>query len=264
MVRRFHPDGLATQGSVAINHLAEEILIHVNRAYDRLRRDLVAAGRASAMGSALMAPRGWLVGFDDALGIERRRSASASIRFLGGAVDEVVDITSDRIIAVPDGVRPPWRSSSFDDGIDALSAAPLDEDETDDLTDQVSIDSDETDEIPAVNRNAAHSDNITVLDGASYEARARILLATGANEVAQELLAAALVSYPRSRTLRSLYYVASALVALDGNQRMRATSQLEAALAHADGDGRGVATAILEQLANNAAPDLVAIKRLFS
>ena len=52
---------------------------------------------------------------------------------------------------------------------------------------------------------------------------------------AQEVLAAALVVYPRSRPLRSLYYVASAVAALDKGEVMLATSQLETALAHYDG-----------------------------
>ena len=181
-------------------------------------------------------------------------------------MDEVVDVSSDRITAIPDGVRPPWRSSSFDDGVNALAASSHDDDDApevldhaDDLTDQVTVEGDDDDEITAVDRG-----DISVLDGGIYETRARLLLANGNNGVAQELLAAALVSYPRSRTLRSLYYVASALVALDGNQRMLATSQLEAALAQADDDGRSVATAILEQLANTAPLDLAAIQRLFS
>ena len=46
------------------------------------------------------------------------------------------------------------------------------------------------------------------------------------------MLAMSLVVYPRSRPLRSLYYLASALVALSTQQQMLAISQLEAALAH--------------------------------
>ena len=48
------------------------------------------------------------------------------------------------------------------------------------------------------------------------------------------MLAAALVVYPRSKPLRSLYYVATALAALQDGEVMLATSQLETALAHHD------------------------------
>ncbi len=58
------------------------------------------------------------------------------------------------------------------------------------------------------------------------------MLAQGDANAAREVLAAALVIYPRSKSLRSLYYVATALVALADGELMLATSQLEAALAH--------------------------------
>jgi hypothetical protein len=48
------------------------------------------------------------------------------------------------------------------------------------------------------------------------------------------VLAAALVVYPRSKPLRSLYYVATALVAMQDGELMLATAQLETALAHHD------------------------------
>ncbi len=75
------------------------------------------------------------------------------------------------------------------------------------------------------------------------------------------MLAAALCVYPRSRPLRSLYYVASALTALDAGQVMLAQSQLEAALAH---DEQCVeAAAILDQLRRDGAQDYGAVRRLF-
>ena len=58
------------------------------------------------------------------------------------------------------------------------------------------------------------------------------MLGDGQSDSAQEVLAAALCVYPRSRPLRSLYYVASAMAALENNELMLATSQLETALAH--------------------------------
>lgn len=68
--------------------------------------------------------------------------------------------------------------------------------------------------------------------GDSFEVRARNLLRAGDVDDARELLAMALVVYPRSRSLRSLYYIASALVAARMGQQVLATSQLETAVAH--------------------------------
>ena len=42
LVRRHHPDLVARRGAPAITHLAEELTILSNRAYDRLRASLVA------------------------------------------------------------------------------------------------------------------------------------------------------------------------------------------------------------------------------
>jgi hypothetical protein len=60
------------------------------------------------------------------------------------------------------------------------------------------------------------------------------MLGQGDTDTAREVLAAALVVYPRSKPLRSLYYVATALAALQDGELMLATSQLETALAHHD------------------------------
>jgi hypothetical protein len=68
LVRRFHPDVVAVHRSTALTHLAEEIVIHVNRAYDRIRQSLMVEGRAAAVGAGMSAPPGWLVGFDDVAG----------------------------------------------------------------------------------------------------------------------------------------------------------------------------------------------------
>ncbi len=65
LVRRHHPDLVARRGAPAISHLAEELTILSNRAYDRLRAALVAEGRGVLVGPTLSAPPGWLVGFDD-------------------------------------------------------------------------------------------------------------------------------------------------------------------------------------------------------
>ncbi|HEX3762864.1 MAG TPA: J domain-containing protein [Kofleriaceae bacterium] len=98
--------------------------------------------------------------------------------------------------------------------------------------------------------------------GDAFEARARAMLGDGDADNAQEVLAAALCVYPRSRPLRSLYYVASAISALGKGEVMLATSQLETALAHHEDCTE--AAAILELLRRpNAPPASHEMTRLF-
>jgi hypothetical protein len=61
----FHPDLFAKYRSPAIMYMAQEVFIHVNRAYDRMRDAAVREGRAVAAGPALLPHDGWLAGFDD-------------------------------------------------------------------------------------------------------------------------------------------------------------------------------------------------------
>jgi DnaJ-domain-containing protein 1 len=160
LVRRYHPDLVARHGAPAITHLAEELTILTNRAYDRLRAAMVAEGRAVAVGSLLQQPAGWLVGLDD-------------------------------IDGAPKQSKQPAKTST--------QPLPI--------------------EVPATN---------------GPQGSARVMLSNGEADTAQEVLAAALVVYPRSKPLRSLYYVASAMAALHNNEVMLAMSQLETALAHFD------------------------------
>jgi hypothetical protein len=88
------------------------------------------------------------------------------------------------------------------------------------------------------------------------------MLGDGDAANAQEVLAAALCVYPRSRPLRSLYYVASAISALTKGEVMLATSQLETALAHHEHCTE--AAAILELLRRpNTPPASDEMTRLF-
>ena len=170
LVRRHHPDLVARRNAPAITHLAEELTILANRAYDRLRVALVAEGRATSVGPALNPPPGWLVGFDDI-------SSTGSI------------------------MRARFAQSLHNGG----NAPPVEA-------------------LPQVSS--------PVHGGEAFELRARAMLGDGDADNAQEVLAAALCVYPRSRPLRSLYYVASAISALSKGEVMLATSQLETALAH--------------------------------
>ena len=200
LIKRLHPDLVARRKAPAITHLAEELTILANRAYDRLRQALVAEGRANVVGSVVRAPPGWLVGFDDlasAAGSDpsRRRVAQAS--------------TSPPVDAVPKPVTPTGSGGQA---------------------------------------------------GEAFEVRARTMLLQGDPDTAQEVLAAALVVYPRSKPLRSLYYVASAVSALGKGEVMLATSQLEAALAHHEGCAE--AQRLLDHVKRNGDTDTESIKRV--
>jgi hypothetical protein len=167
LIRRHHPDLMVRRNAPALTHLAEELTILANRAYDRMRAQLVSDGRGVLAGPAVAQPPGWLVGFDDI-------SSGSDGNPLPG----------------PRHARPPTP---------VPVAAPL----------------------PG---SGQASD--------AYEQRARAMLGAGDAHAAREVLAAALVVYPRSKPLRSLYYVATALAALQDGEIMLATSQLETALAH--------------------------------
>ncbi|MEO8841422.1 MAG: J domain-containing protein [Kofleriaceae bacterium] len=173
LVRRHHPDLVARRGAPAISHLAEELTILSNRAYDRLRAALVVEGRSTIVGPTLSTPPGWLVGFDDIASGDGSVGPRASL---------------PRLAHVPDATPRPRTT-------------------------------------PSIPRS-------TIQGGEAFEQRARAMLGQGDASNAREVLAAALVVYPKSKALRSLYYVATALVALADGEVMLATSQLETALAH--------------------------------
>lgn len=198
LIRKNHPDLVARRNAPALTHLAEELTILANRAYDRLRAALAAEGHAMLAGPALAEPPGWLVGFED---LSSGEGASAPRK------------TPQRF------ERPPT----------PMPVAP-----------------------PAPTPSG---------QGADFEIRARAALASGDPNAAREVLAAALVIYPRSKPLRSLYYVATALSALQEGELMLATSQLESALAHHDQCVE--ASRLLDHLKKHGKADAAVVQRLF-
>jgi hypothetical protein len=225
-IRSFHPDVMARHRSDAVSHLAEELTILGNRAYDRLRVALVAEGRGAAFGPALFTPHGWLVGFED---------LSTS------------DVPAARVLAAQRPSQPtlppsiPSSSGPRASGGTGLGPSPFSSEGATGFEHLSSV---------AASRT-----------GESFEAQARDLLASGDAGGAREVLATALVAYPRSRPLRSLYYVASALTALAAGQVVLATSQLETALAHHEGCVE--ASLLLDQIHRNGGTDYEAQRRLF-
>jgi hypothetical protein len=204
LIRRNHPDLVARRHAPAITHLAEELTILANRAYDRMRTSLVADGRAAIAGPSVAAPPGWLVAFED--------------------------IKSDP--ASPTAPRQPPRR------FDRPPTPPP--------------------EPPPPPPSAASSSG---QGSEAYEGRARAMLAQGDSNSAREVLAAALVVYPRSKPLRSLYYVATALSALQEGELMLATAQLETALAHHEQCVE--ASKMLDHIRRHGTGEPDAMRRLF-
>jgi hypothetical protein len=209
LVRRHHPDLVARRNAPAITHLAEELSILANRAYDRLRVALVAEGRATAVGPVLSPPPGWLVGFDD--------------------ISSTGSVVRARV------------AQTMQNAGNAPQVEPIE---------------------PPIEHGATATPS-QAQGGEAFELRARAMLGDGDAANAQEVLAAALCVYPRSRPLRSLYYVASAISALSKGEVMLATSQLETALAHHEQCTEAAAILELIRLQGTAAPEASDMKRLF-
>lgn len=231
-IRRFHPDVMARHRSDAVSHLAEELTILGNRAYDRLRVALVAEGRGASFGPALFTPHGWLVGFED---------LSTS------------DVPAARVLAASRPLTPAVPLISAEPA--GLAASPGGRGSSSSAASSATASSGGENGFEHLPSGAA------TRTGESFEAHARELLASGDSSGAREVLATALVVYPRSRPLRSLYYVASALTALAAGQVVLATSQLETALAHHEGCVE--ASLILDQIHKNGGRDHDVLRRLF-
>ena len=203
LIRRNHPDLVARRNAPAITHLAEELTILANRAYDRMRSSLVAEGRAATAGPTVASPAGWLVAFED--------------------------IKSD-----------PAHAAAPKSPLRRFDRQPTPEPEL---------------PLPPVPPPAQGQGS------EAYESRARSMLAHGDANTAREVLAAALVVYPRSKPLRSLYYVATALAALQDGELMLATAQLETALAHHEQCVE--ASKMLDHIRRHGTVGADAVKRLF-
>ena len=237
--RRFHPDNVGRFRSAALAHVAMELTIHVNRAYERLRAALVLDGRAAAFGPALHEPRGWLVGFEEvSTGNQPIAADPEAAAVVAGAS---AASSAAPLPALPSESASRSRASGVRFAV--VPEALTEEGLFGDLG------------LPAPPKPAGQ------VEGEAFEKQARSRLAAGDHAAAKEVLAAALHVYPRNRALRALYHVATALEALDAGQVMLATSQLEAALAH---DERcAEAQSALDELRKGDAADPPSLRRLF-
>lgn len=214
LIRRNHPDLVSRRNAPAITHLAEELTILANRAYDRLRQALVAEGRGTVAGPSLQTPPGWLVGFED---ISSTDASHAALRRAPNRFERAKSQPGDSGFGLGASSTP-----------SPAAAAPQ-------------------------QQSAQGSD--------AFEQRARVMLAQGDANTAREILAAALVVYPRSKPLRSLYYVASAIAAISEGEVQLATAQLETALAHHEQAAE--AARLLEHIRKNGGAEPGVVQRLF-
>ena len=93
--KHFHPDVFARYRSQAVTHMAQEVFIHINRAYDRMREGAVAEGRAVLAGPALLPHDGWLASLDDMVAADDLEGSASGPSGAGGA--GVIDRTSDAV-----------------------------------------------------------------------------------------------------------------------------------------------------------------------
>jgi len=198
LCQRFHPDVLATHGSVTVSHLAEELMILINRAYDRMRAALVAEGRASALGPALRPEKGWLVAFE---------------------AISTGDVTIPPTVGIHDDEGPTRLRKGGGTGAPSVRFEP----NTETVLDDAASGGGRPPGAASLDAARATTDNV-------FEMQARARLAAGDHQAAREILAAALYVYPKHPPLRALFHVASAMEALDGGQPAHAAAQLEAAL----------------------------------
>ncbi len=230
LTKRLHPDGFARHRSPAIQQLARDVFIHVNRAYDRMRDAAVASGSAIAAGPDLLPHRGWLAPFED-LGDG------------GGAAPPLATLQAQSPRVVPSAT--PWPTFS-------PASAPL---TSDGLFEDLDEDADEGEADAALSvaegsvgaappgprrpgsETGGRSWRAPTSGGpprpaAEVMAEARTLIASRDWPRAKEILAESLRREPRNRGARALYHLASAEALLAEGKAVDARTQLEVALAH--------------------------------
>ncbi len=227
LTRRLHPDVYARHRSPAIQLIASELFIHINRAYDRMRDAAVASGSAIAPGPALLPHRGWMAEFDDI-------GAQAPAR---PAVAVPASPPAARRAAAPPPTPPPRSPPAGERTGGGATPVPLTHEGLfgDDATPRPAAAPDVAE--PAAGDRAAAGAAQGAAPGAEVPAAqlvadARRLIAEGEHARARENLVVVLRREPRNRTARSLYHLCSAEILLAAGKAVEATTQLEVAAAH--------------------------------
>ncbi len=250
--KRYHPDVFTKYRSAAIRHLSQEVFIHVNKAYDRMRDVAVANGAAIVAGPALLPHDGWLADLDD-IGDEPEtplpgplpsHESSGQIRLPKVPVPEPEPVRPAQMVKPPPAAAaspiaaPPAPSVRFNataPGEDAPAQAAADKLlSADSLFGDIDLGSRPDMKIPVAPET---------VDASELGADCCDLLDRGEYKLAQAKLAEAPRVEPRNRSLRALYHVASGRALLDKGEAVQATAQFEAALAH-DRDCEAAKTAI--------------------
>ena len=219
LTRRLHPDAFAHHRSRAIQTIATELFIHVNRAYDHMRDEAVAAGAAIAAGPALLPHRGFMARFDDFGSGRITPPGGMPSRADGGATPTPVPFTAEHLFADVQESDAHRAAIQVQPGVGITGAL-----------------------VPPTTPPADAFDEPV----ADLEARGRASIDDGDFAAARETLAAVLRRDPRNRAVRALYHTASAEVLLAEDKPVEARTQLEVALAHDPGCER--ATQVIQRM----------------
>jgi hypothetical protein len=252
-VVHFHPDRFARYASPAVSLIAQEVFIHINKAYDRMRDAAVAAGEAISAGPALLPHRGWLAGFEDIGAIPSRHSptsessavarlstppiaAAARPRAPAGVVERPSPSPAPRAPTVPGSASVSFSRPAASVAAPTPAPAPAPAIEAVPLNEASLFEGLEEDAGAAPLLGGPSTAPIDTAGAQREIARlideSRLDLDSGNYQTARDRLVQALQHAPRDRAARSLYHVAQAYLLNAEGKAVEATSQLEAALAH--------------------------------
>jgi tetratricopeptide (TPR) repeat protein len=242
LTKQYHPDTFAKYRSEAVLHLAEEVFIHVNKAYDRMRDAAAERGQAIIAGPALLAHNGWVAGFEDVEDTSARRARArdtlepdplaagterASQDFFDPGLQglEPLEVTDSGPVTVSfgPGEEPRAKRNTLSDDLFSDIDPPSDRMEASAVTESSQASS------LFATRTVDKSEREMVRQ---MEAESRELIKEGAFEQAIERLAAALHIDARNRPLRALYHVANGHSLEDKGREVDAMTQYETALRH--------------------------------
>ncbi len=204
LTRRLHPDVMARYRSPAIQSMAAEVFIQVNRAYDRMREAAVAGGGAIAAGPDLLPHQGWVA-----------------------AIEDLNDMSGLTPVPVASSMPRPTLAFGTKQDLSPILGA-LHRELFDDVglvtpPVQLALDAEPAAEPPTPGAARPTEEIVT---------EARALLRAEDWPRSRELLAGVLRGDPRNRGVRALYHFASAQALLAAGKPVEARTQLEVALAH--------------------------------